>query len=60
MRKSQVKELLTGDQVYWNDPDADLCSRVYTILTIEWIDENVVRIVDPDGTELEALISELE
>lgn len=58
MTKEQIKNLHQGDQVYWEDPDGGIGSRVYQILTIEMRGE-VVRITEPDGSVLECFPDEL-
>lgn len=60
--------LAPGDEVTWTDPDDGACSRTLTIGTIEWLesspnpirdDEDVLRIVDTEGGELECFGREL-
>jgi hypothetical protein len=58
MQLEEVLELQVGDQVFWNDPEDGLCSRFYTIAAIE-IEDDMVRIVDTDGSELECFAYEL-
>jgi len=48
-----------GDQVTWNDPDDDACSRTIIIGTIEYVADDTVKITDRDGSELECPITEL-
>jgi hypothetical protein len=59
VRITDVKKLHTGDQVYWNDPDAGSCSRVLTIQAIQ-VDGNVVAITEPDGSVVECFARELQ
>lgn len=59
MTREQVESLHPGDLVFWNDPDEEICSRFYTIQSIELVDDNVVRITDVSGDELECYIDEL-
>ena len=59
MTVAAAKELHSGDQVFWNDPDGGLCSRYYTIESIELFDDEMVRIYDVDGDVLECFAREL-
>jgi hypothetical protein len=61
MTREQVDALQTDDQVYWNDPDGGLCSRIVAIQEIRWIDDehDAVRINTKEGDCLEAFITEL-
>lgn len=59
MSISDTKKLQPGDEAYWNDPDDGACSRVYKIASIEHFDDDVVRIVDVDGSVLECFVREL-
>lgn len=63
MTKEQLSNLHTGDEVFWNDPDDGVCSRHYTIASIQIINpedsDPVARIVDQDGAVLECFASEL-
>lgn len=59
MTLKQAMELHKGDEVTWNDPDEGRCTRTIIINTVE-IDEDVVKITDPNGDYLECLIGELE
>ena len=58
MTLKEVKRLHPGDEVYWNDPDDGICSRVYTIASIV-VNGNVVSITDVDGSVLECFAKEL-
>jgi len=58
MSLRQIHRLHRDDQVFWRDPDAGLCSRLYTILSI-WIKGNIVTIVDMRGDVLECYAREL-
>jgi hypothetical protein len=58
MTQEEVKNLHPGDEVFWNDPDEGLCSRVYRIASIRVIGE-VVQITDVEGDALECLAEEL-
>jgi len=60
MNLKQARELRIGDEVYWNDPDDDICSRYYNIAKIEILGNDIVHLVDKDGSELSCFISELE
>lgn len=60
MTIEEIKQLHTGDEVYWNDPDEGRCSRVYKILTIEYNEEErVVTIMEDDGSVLSCFPEEL-
>tara|TARA_A100001011_G_scaffold145845_1_gene153968 strand:- start:99 stop:278 length:180 start_codon:yes stop_codon:yes gene_type:complete len=59
MNRTEAQNLYPGDQVKWNDPDGDECSRVLTIKTIKHYNEFMV-IVDSDGNELHCYADELE
>jgi hypothetical protein len=60
MNKSRewIHALHPGDEVYWNDPDNEECSRRLIIQSIEFANE-VVKITCVDGNYLECLASEL-
>lgn len=58
MTKKQVKQLHSGDEVYWNDPDNGTCSRVLKIHSIE-VHEDVAIIQDVSGAVVECFIKEL-
>ena len=58
MTRKDAKQLQTGDEVLWNDPDDGACSRIYTIQNIE-ITGDIVSIQDKDGSNLECFLSEL-
>lgn len=60
MTNREVRQLHNGDEVFWNDPDGGLCSRHLIIHTIEFVDEDWVRIRDQEGGTLECFIKELE
>ncbi len=53
-----AQSLRAGDKVYWKDPDGGLCSRFYTIKTLEDCGD-FVRIEDVDGSGLECPVREL-
>lgn len=54
------RQLYSGDEVTWNDPDEGLCSRSGTILEIEYDrEEDVAKITFTDGEYLEVLLEEL-
>ena len=60
MTLKEAKQLHKGDEVFWNDPDSGLCSRVYKINTIEVDKENkTATIQEDDGSVLECFLSEL-
>ena len=54
----EVFALQSGDEVYWEDPDGDMCSHYLTIQTI-WVNGEVVAIHDTDGNYLECFAHEL-
>jgi hypothetical protein len=53
------RQLHSGDEITWNDPDEGTCSRSGTILEIEYLDEDVAKITFTDGEYLEVLLEEL-
>jgi hypothetical protein len=55
----EVKQLHPGDEVFWNDPDDGLASRVYKIRNIEFVPPNAVIIEEDDGSVLECFAHEL-
>lgn len=65
MTIEQVKQLHSGDQVFWNDPDNGLCSRHFCISSVCIRppvldrDDDIITIVDKDGSALECFASEL-
>lgn len=52
MKLDDVLSLRPGDAVFWNDPDAGLCSRAIIVHMID-VRPDRVEIVDPDGDVLE-------
>ena len=50
--------LKPGDEVFWTDPDAGICSRPLVISEIE-LKEDIVCITDKDGGYLECFSEEL-
>lgn len=58
MTRAEAKKLNPGDEVFWTDPDEGICSKVYTIHSIE-VRGSVVIIRDTDGSELECFTEEL-
>ena len=58
MRMRRIKQLHSGDEVFWADPDNGTCSRNLTVCEIEIIGD-VVRILDTDGNSLECFAREL-
>lgn len=58
MDKQTAQNLTTGDEVFWTDPDDNICSRYLTIQSIEIVGD-VFRITAKDGDYLEGFISEL-
>lgn len=62
MTLEDVKNLHSGDEVFWNDPDDGLTSRVYkiqTIKTLELSDGAIILITEPDGSTMECYAEEL-
>jgi len=59
MKISKAKELHNGDEVFWNDPDEGLCSRMLKIHSISFIPPNIFRIEEIDGSEVECYAREL-
>ena len=59
MKQTQwVKQLHSGDEVTWNDPDGGLCSKTIVISSIE-IKGDTICISDKDGGYLECFDHEL-
>jgi hypothetical protein len=58
MTLDDVKQLVNGDDVFWNDPDDGACSRVVTIGTLT-VNGEVVCIRAKDGDYLECFAHEL-
>jgi hypothetical protein len=60
MDMQQVRGLQHGDQVYWNDPDNGICSRLLKVRSVKELgDEGAVRIIEIDGGEIECFAHEL-
>jgi hypothetical protein len=59
MKIKHIKQLHSGDQVFWTDPDNGTCSRHYTIGSIEYKGDGVISITDKDGSSLECFAAEL-
>ena len=59
MKLTDLQDLHSGDEVYWEDPDDGACSRVLTIQSIYYCG-NVVTITEPDGSVLECFARELK
>jgi len=55
--QKQVKQLQSGDEVYWNDPD-ETCSRILKIHSIE-VHGDVAVIQEVSGAVVECFIKEL-
>ncbi len=53
-----VTNLATGDEVYWTDPDADLCSGVYTVVQVD-LKSGVVVLTNKQGSTTEAFLHEI-
>jgi hypothetical protein len=62
MTIEQVKQLHSGDRVFWDDPDCSICSRYYTIAEIVILNEQkeIVQIVGNEGDMVECLAKEIE
>ena len=63
MNKQEFLKLDSGDQVFWNDPDDEKCSRIITITSYKinlFEDDPVVHIIDENGDSIECFVSELE
>lgn len=58
MKMKQVKQLHSGDEVTWNDPDNGTCSKTMIISSIA-TKGDVVFIFDTKGYYLECLAKEL-
>ena len=59
MTIKDVKNLQTGDEVFWTDPDDNLTSRYLTIQEIEIVGDDVFKITAKDGDYLEGYLWEL-
>ena len=53
------RALSHGDEVFWNDPDDGLCSRMLHIRSIHWQDDNVFVIECMDGSVVQGFAGEL-
>jgi hypothetical protein len=51
--------LQSGDQITWNDPDHDLCSRSGTISEIEFFDDDCAAITLTDGWHAQVRLAEI-
>ena len=65
VRREFMDTLCVGAEVYWNDPDDDVCSGIYRIVEIhdpreEWNDDTVVVLTNDAGSEVEAYMYELD
>ncbi len=60
MKLSDIKKLKKGDKVFWQDPDNNAASRIYTIKTIKVVNPEMIWIVEPDDSFLECLPKELK
>lgn len=47
-----------GQKVYWHDPDGGKCSGEYKVINADH--PEIIFLVNKEGSELEASISELE
>lgn len=59
MNKKQLKQLGTGDEVFWTDPAEGTCSKHITIQTINLEHYPIVQITGKDGSDLECYAKEL-
>lgn len=48
-------DIQKGDTVYWNDPDADICSGKYQVTEIKG---EFIYLINDHGSEVQALITE--
>lgn len=61
-----IKNLAVGDEVFWNDPDEGLCSRIGEIFQIETDDgkikneDSVIWLQFPDGGETQVYVREVQ
>lgn len=61
MRRHNIKKLKPGSVVFWNDPDEGICSRPYTIKSIDFCwENNILTIEDTDGSVLECFPREID
>jgi len=53
----KFEEIHEGAEVYWNDPDAGICSGYYTVY--RFLNDDVVVLTNKQGSLVEAFIHEL-
>ena len=58
MTAKEVKQLQTGDEVKWNDPDECICPRYIVIQNIE-VKGEIVCLTGTDGYYTECFANEL-
>jgi len=58
MTKEQIKNLHSGDEITWNDPDDGNCSKTAPLRKIE-VKGDMAKIYWLDGGYTEAFLSEL-
>ncbi len=60
MTLSEVRKLHTDDEVYWTDPDGEVnLSKMLHISSISIDEDNVITIIDKDGSCIECFAEEL-
>lgn len=59
MTTKQALKLHTGGEIYWTDPDTDVCSRNLIISQIKYKGDNIFWIMATDGWEIECFADEL-
>lgn len=52
-----IHDLHVGSEVFWNDPDAGICSGWYTIEEV--VNDEVLRLRNEAGSEVEVYVQEL-
>lgn len=58
MEIKEIKKLSSGDEVFWNDPDEGICSRILNISQIK-IRGDIVCITETNGNYIEVFCVEL-
>jgi len=59
MKLIYAKQLHSGDEITWNDPDDGLCSRSMIICEIKYKGNGAFSIIDTNGNHLECFACEI-
>ena len=59
MTTQDALELTSGDEVFWTDPDDNICSRYLDISMIEIVGGDIFKIWTVEGDYLEGFLWEL-